>query len=224
MKAVIFDIDNTIYCYDVCDRAGVKAAHSRLCAVCSLSESEFLEALRAAKEYTKRNNVGTAASHNRMLYFQNVCEQLGIRYSDMVLELYNAYWDIFLYKMKLFPMVSETFEMLKENNIKIAFCTDLTANIQFRKLSRLNLQTVADAIVTSEECGAEKPDQRMFDAVLGKLGVSPAEAVMVGDDFKKDIEGARKAGIVPLWLTENGAYDHTAADFRRVYDILKGLI
>lgn len=224
MKAVIFDIDNTIYSYGVCDRAGVRSACSRLNLIYDVPEQDFLSALKSAKEYTKKNNAGTAASHNRVLYFQNLCEQLGIHDTDMVIELYNAYWEIFLYKMKLFPMVTETFEMLRENNVKIAFCTDLTAHIQLRKLSRLNLQDAADAIVTSEECGAEKPDKRIFEMVLRKLGVAASEAVMVGDDYKRDIEGAANAGITPVWLTEKGEYVRTAEDFRAVYNILKGLL
>lgn len=225
MKAVIFDIDNTIYSYNVCDKTGVKAAYSVFRSERELSEPDFLDALKAAKEYTKLNNRGTASSHNRMLYFQNVCEQFGVLNSDMVLALYNAYWDSFLNEMTLFPMVKETMDMLKKNNIKIAFCTDLTANIQFRKLSRLNLRTAANAIVTSEECGTEKPDPKIFAAVLKKLGEKPSEAVMVGDDLKRDIEGAEAVGISPIWLSpiDEERYRLTASDFYGVYNILKGL-
>ena len=38
---------------------------------------------------------GTAASHNRLLYCQNICEQLKVNPLEHAMELYHSYWDNF---------------------------------------------------------------------------------------------------------------------------------
>ena len=60
--------------------------------------------------------------------------------------------------------------------------TDLGAQIQFRKLIYFGLNECFDFVVTSEEAGAEKPAAIPFELALGKLGVAPNEAFMIGDE------------------------------------------
>ena len=62
-----------------------------------------------------------------------------------------------------------------------------------------------DAVVTSEMAGAYKPDQRVFRRVLREAGVSPEEALYVGDTLLDDVHGAKLAGMPAAWLNRNGA-------------------
>jgi putative hydrolase of the HAD superfamily len=55
--------------------------------------------------------------------------------------------------------------------------------------------TVDSAIV-----GATKPDRRIFEAALERLGVPPAEALFVGDSLPRDMEGAKALGMPHVWL------------------------
>ena len=52
-----------------------------------------------------------------------------------------------------------------------------------------------DAVTTSEEVGRTKPDPAMFETALEKAGVEPERALMVGDRYKNDMEGASQVGI-----------------------------
>ena len=45
------------------------------------------------------------------------------------------------------------------------------------------------------EARAAKPDARIFQLALARLGVDAASAVYVGDDRARDVEGARAAGL-----------------------------
>ena len=54
-------------------------------------------------------------------------------------------------------------------------------------------------MITSEEAGIEKPNRRMFDMIATKLGVKNDEVIYVGDSYKKDIMGAKNAGMTPVW-------------------------
>ena len=76
------------------------------------------------------------------------------------------------------------------------FLTKLArAEIQLKKIAHLGISDYIDFVITSEEVGAEKPSKRIFYAALDKLNCDPGEAVMIGDDLKKDISGAEKLGI-----------------------------
>lgn len=61
-----------------------------------------------------------------------------------------------------------------------------------------------DAIVGSRSHGRIKPHPSIFVAALGALGVSPAEAAMVGDSYEDDIEGARSLGMRAILLDRDG--------------------
>lgn len=221
MKAVIFDIDNTVYSYDVCNNKGEQAMYGYLLSKNYLTKEEFILLLSTAKAYVKRNNSGTAACHNRMLYSQHICESFGIYDPTAVIELYNAYWDSYFSVMKLFDGAEKLMYELADSGIRIAFCTDLTADIQLRKLVKLGLGKLPHMLVTSEEVGAEKPDRKMFETVLEKLDVPADEAVMIGDSAEKDILGARKVGIHGiLFGSESNEYDH-ACDFGELSRILE---
>jgi 2-haloalkanoic acid dehalogenase type II len=62
-----------------------------------------------------------------------------------------------------------------------------------------------DVVVASEDVGAYKPHNSMFRTVCERLGVSPLQAVYVGDRPWADIEGARHAGLEPVWINRGDA-------------------
>ncbi len=55
-----------------------------------------------------------------------------------------------------------------------------------------------DAILDSSVVGAAKPDPRIFEIALERLGVSPDRAIHVGDTPAADVAGAEAAGITPV--------------------------
>jgi len=71
------------------------------------------------------------------------------------------------------------------------------------------LQDYFDAIVISEEVGIEKPSPGIFEAALGKLGVKPENAVMVGNRIDADIIGANRFGMKSVWFRWNTRYSDT---------------
>ncbi|MCL4508732.1 MAG: HAD family hydrolase [Chloroflexi bacterium] len=57
----------------------------------------------------------------------------------------------------------------------------------------------------SGECGAGKPDPRIFQRALHHFRVPPPAAVMVSDSLERDIAGAYAAGCRPIWINRLGA-------------------
>jgi FMN phosphatase YigB (HAD superfamily) len=52
-----------------------------------------------------------------------------------------------------------------------------------------------DGVVTAADAGYPKPDPRLFHHALAQARASPADVVMVGDSYERDVLGARAAGI-----------------------------
>jgi putative hydrolase of the HAD superfamily len=54
--------------------------------------------------------------------------------------------------------------------------------------------------LAEREAGMLKPDPRIFEILLERAGLGAHEVVHVGDDAEADVEGARAAGVLPVWL------------------------
>jgi len=67
-------------------------------------------------------------------------------------------------------------------------------------LTGLGVSAWIDLLVVSAEEGLEKPDAAMFERACARLGVTPREAVHVGDDPVADLAGAQAAGCAALLI------------------------
>jgi HAD superfamily hydrolase (TIGR01509 family) len=74
------------------------------------------------------------------------------------------------------------------------------------KLRRVGLAEYFEVILDSHEEGVEKPDPRIFQLALERLGARAEEAVHVGDYYHIDVVGARAAGVRAVLLDPGGAH------------------
>jgi len=87
------------------------------------------------------------------------------------------------------------------------------AELMGQALDRVAVRQYFDHLWTSKELGAAKPDPGFFLGITSRLGLPPGECVMVGNDYTKDIAGAKAAGLRTVWLNPSGdAAPGTAAD------------
>ncbi len=196
-KAILLDIDNTLYDYEVAHSAAKRSVISFCWDEFKIPDEVIVSAYAKSRDRVHTDLVETAASHNRLLYFQKMCELLNLNPLKHALKIYNIYWNKFLEKMKPFDGVDELFQ--KYNN-KVCLVTDLTAHIQFRKIEKLKLSNFCNTMVTSEEAGKEKPHPYIFLLALQKLNLNTNDVCMIGDNFRKDIYGASNLGIDAIWL------------------------
>lgn len=220
-KGLLIDIDNTLYPYNKSHEAGLCEAFHLIEDQFGIEKTVIKNAFLLARREVNIALSETAASHNRMLYFQKLLEKLGLRSTSFTLEVYEAYWSEFLNQMAAFDGV---YEMLQKYKNRICLVTDLTAHIQHRKIRQLQLDKYVDLVVTSEETGHEKPHPLMFAISLEKLKCNKSEVCMIGDNFKKDILGATSLGIQSIWLNTNGiAEEYDSALIREVSSFEKVL-
>lgn len=204
-KAIIFDTDNTLYSYDPAHKAATKAVEVKACNLLGVSSKEFNKAFIAARLEIKEQLKKTASSHSRLLYYQRTIEVLGLNTQIlMTLDLEQTYWRTFLSNCQLFPEVREFIIDLKNAGVVIAIITDLTAQIQFRKVVYFGLDNYFDYVVTSEEAGADKPNKASFEIALRKLQTPPENIWMIGDDANADIMGASQFNMLTLQKHHQG--------------------
>jgi HAD superfamily hydrolase (TIGR01509 family) len=170
--------------------------------IMKISKEKFRKLFNLSKEESHQELSGTASSHNRVLYFQRLIEKTHNTVDPrIILQLYNVYWNVFLKNMKLKIGVLKTLIELKKKDLKIVLVSDLTTQIQLRKIQKLKITKYVDYLVTSEEAGSEKPHLIMFLLALKKLNLLPQEVLFVGDSKNKDISGANAAEIDTIWIT-----------------------
>jgi len=196
-KGILLDIDNTLYAYDESHKVALEAVVDFIKKNFSFSGDEIIIAYSQARKMVQIELGLIAASHNRVLYFQKMLEILDINALKYSLTVYNLYWDTFLISMKPFNNVYKLLEKYKD---KICLVTDLTAQIQHRKIKKLELDKYISLMVTSEEAGREKPHPYIFMAALKKMNLNVDEVCMIGDSFNKDIVGASNLGIDSIWI------------------------
>ncbi len=192
--SVLFDLDNTLYPYEPAHVSALNAVKIKVKKNFNLQEQVFDETFTRAKKLTKARLGNTAASHSRLLYMQKMLELLGLGSQVLfALDLEQTYWRTFLANANLFPDAKDFLDDLRLNSIPTAIISDLTAQIQFRKIIYFGLDHYFDCIVTSEEVGQEKPHAAPFQLALEKIQPKGSTIWMIGDNPKKDICGAKTA-------------------------------
>lgn len=101
---------------------------------------------------------------------------------------------------------------LRAHGIPIALVTNQFGRDCYRGF---DLPALADEVVVSTELGVRKPSRRIYAVACERLGVEPAQAVMV-DDIQHNLDGAAKLGIA-------GVLHTSAADTLAALDTRFGL-
>jgi len=212
--AVLLDLDNTLYAYAPCNAAGMGAAAALAHSIYAISPADFAQCFTDARAEIKARLGATAASHSRLLYFQRTIERAGFASQPFaVLQIEQAFWRAYLDAAVLFPHVLDFLDDLRIAGVPAVIVTDLTAQIQLRKLILLGLDRMVDWLVTSEESGADKPAPLGFELALAKLGGVEGPVWFIGDSIETDLIGAKTAvDAVTLLKNDGASVRHPAVD------------
>jgi HAD superfamily hydrolase (TIGR01549 family) len=204
-KAILFDLDDTLYSYQDCHNQALTEVREYLNNTYNISPDDFNIYYLIISNNLKLNLNMTASSHNRMIYFKQLCQRFKIKDE---LKLNTIYWDIFFKSMKPFDNVIEFLKWNKSNNIKIGIITNFQTEYQIKKLKKLNIYDLIDNLITSEEVGIEKPHEFIFDYALNQMKVIPEETIMIGDSITNDITPANKLNIYGFLLQKDSYLKH----------------
>ena len=109
------------------------------------------------------------------------------------------------------PRVAETLEALASTGFRMGIVSN-AAHGPFITwaLDAHGLRHHFEQITVSADVGIRKPRREIFAAALDAMGLTPADAVYVGNDYIKDVMGAKLTGLRAIWLPEAEASDYRA--------------
>jgi putative hydrolase of the HAD superfamily len=104
----------------------------------------------------------------------------------------------------LYDDVPETLQRLSREGIRIGLISN-THRCLTSFQSHFQLDGLVSVAISSSEHGYMKPHPSIFEAALRRVGVAAPEAVMVGDSYTHDVEGAVRLGMRGVLLSRSGA-------------------
>ncbi|WP_406158230.1 HAD family hydrolase [Streptomyces sp. NBC_01005] len=204
IRAVLWDIDDTIFDYTTADRLGM---HRHL-------EHEGLpdgyenveQALVVWRELTDVHWARFAAGETdfqgqrRERVREFLSRPLGDAEADGWFARHAAHYEA---AWSLFPDVLPALDLLADG-FRHAVLSNASVHNQDRKLRRLGVRDRFEAMVCAVELGISKPDAGAFHAGCEALALEPREVAYVGNEPDIDAGGAAAAGLMGIWLDRGG--------------------
>jgi putative hydrolase of the HAD superfamily len=94
---------------------------------------------------------------------------------------------------------------LRRRGFKLVVISNANGTVR-NTFRRLGLDVLVDEIIDSAEEGVEKPDRRLFEVAMARIGSRPERTLHVGDFYHIDVLGARSAGMTPVLVDESDLY------------------
>lgn len=210
IKAVIFDLDNTLVDFMAMKKQAITAAiDSMIDAGLNLTREEAQS--RIDLIYKERG-----------IEFQNVFDQLLYDVFQKVdYKILSA--GIIAYRrareaaLVPYPHVNLTLVSLLKRGIKLAVISDAPGREAWLRLCYLNFHHMFDHVITFDDTGERKPSPVPFLKALELLRVAPHEAIMVGDWAERDMVGAAHVGITTVFARYGDTFGTVETNAR--YDI-----
>ena len=187
--AVLFDLDGTLYDRDAAIRRMAEeqfeAFHDQL----GVRKHEFVEHLLKLDGY----------GHNRSPHLHHVlAQELGFdrNLADRLEEYFRSR---FPYQCRLSQDTLKTLAGLRASGQKLGLVTNGPNQWQTRKIECMGIASLFDTILISEAEGIQKPDPRIFKRAVERCSSLASKTMFVGDHPEIDIQGAKGAGLVPVW-------------------------
>jgi HAD superfamily hydrolase (TIGR01509 family) len=135
----------------------------------------------------------------RRAAFETAFDAVGASVPDPTVEAFaDAYRRRRLDGVRPVDGAADLLAALSESH-RLVVVTNGPAALQREKLRRTGLAPDVDAVAVAGRCGVRKPDPELFDVALERVGATTAAATHVGDS-RPDVEGARAAGLDPIFL------------------------
>lgn len=221
IKAVVFDLDNTLVDFMAMKSQAVNAAILAMRdAGFQLNEGEIR--LRIDAIYKEKG-----------IEFQLVFDELLYQeFSKIDYKILSA--GVIAYRrareaaLVTYPHVTMTLIELMKMRLKLGIVSDAPTKEAWLRLTYLNLHHIFDAVVTFDDTGERKPNPGPFRKVLDRLGVQPEESLMVGDWAERDVVGAKQVGMKTVFARYGNTFgtqvshaDYDIDDITEVVGIIR---
>jgi putative hydrolase of the HAD superfamily len=190
IKAVLFDLDGTLYDRDALVQELFAAQHAAFASeLPGVTYEDFMRATLAMDQH--------GYGEKRIGFERLVAEWRAPL--PVARRLEEFFWDRYDGYCRLAEDTRATLAALRALGMKLGVITNGDAVRQARKIAALGLSSAFDAVLVSATEGVRKPDAEIFRRAVARCGVAPYEALFVGDHPDVDVAGALAAGLDAAW-------------------------
>lgn len=188
IKAIIFDLDNTLVDFMLFKKRAIDAAiYAMIDAGLDIS---FDEANKRIADIYKREGIEYQQVFDRMLI--DIYGKVDYKIMSSGIIAYRTAREAAL---TLYPNVIPTLIELIKMGLKLAVVSDAPTMEAWLRLSYLRLQHLFDVVITFDDSKERKPSPGPFNLALKKLQLKANECLMLGDWAERDVVGAKAVGM-----------------------------
>ena len=199
IKAVIFDIDNTLIDFYRMKKISIsEAVDAMIDAGLNISKTKAYKVI-----HDLFSDIGMD-SHD--LYQQFSKKLYGKINHRIIAAAIVTHKNVLRGFLHTYPGVIKTLIQLRHRGLKLAVVSDAPKLRAYERLYGMRILDFFDVIVTHNDTHRYKPSRRPFQHALKQLKLKPEECIMVGDWIKGDVIGAKKIGMISC-LAKYGAPD-----------------
>jgi putative hydrolase of the HAD superfamily len=190
IRGVLLDLDGTLFDRDAAVRDLLDAQYS-----------EFEADLRSIPRADFTARVADLDDHgfcDKAEVYARAADEFRLG-PEIASALVSNFWQRYHRFCRPFPGVSQSLEELRRRGMRIAVVTNGKQAIQQGTIDALHLDHLLDAVLISEVEGVRKPDRRIFEQAVARLGFVPSACCHVGDHPDVDVRGALAAGLHAIW-------------------------
>lgn len=188
IKAVLFDLDNTLIDFMRMKKISCEAAISAMI--------DAGLAMGKGKAYKELFDLYGLHGIEHGEIFQKFLKKVTGKIDYKILSRgINAYRKMQVGYLEPYPHVRSTLIALKEKGMKLGILSDAPRLKAWMRLTEMGVADFFDLVVTLDDTGKRKPSRMPFEAALKGLEAHAKEILFVGDNPARDIKGAKKAGM-----------------------------
>ena len=220
IKAVAFDIDGTFY---PLWKTQIRVALASLSSLpFAINYNKARQRVRTEDSFLSLPPLSPKERGERMCrYMWNRSGEEDIEYFlDKENKVFFSKYEKSFSSIKAYDGVEELLDKLKDEGIKLGVLSDFPIGT---KLKAMKIDKYFPIQLSSEDWGRYKPCLTPFEMLISKMNLEPHAILYVGDSLRKDIEGAKRAGLRTALLSKkegSGSQDILFRDYSELDRVL----
>ena len=219
IKAVIFDLDNTLIDFMRMKHLSCDAAVSAM-----IDAGLDVNKQKAIKElFSLYDKYGLEEKRIFQKFLKKTNKKIDY---EILAGGIVAYRKIRAGLLEPYPHVMEVMYELNRRGIKLAIVSDAPRLKAWIRLVSMKLNHLFDVVISFDDTKEFKPSPRPFLLAFKKLRLKPSQCLMVGDRPERDIKGAKKLGVITCFAkygnpTAKSDADYEINDIRELLEIVE---
>lgn len=222
IKAIFFDLDDTLVNSRKAEKEAAYIFKKQFSEFDNMNKEDFekLWHKTAIEQYKRYEKGEISYKDHKIGRVKSVFSKFNIKKDDdEAFNIFNIYLKEYQKNWKLFNDATEILEKMKKD-YKLVLITNGDSSQQRNKIKKTNIGKYFSEILISGEVGIIKPKKEIFELACKKIGEEPSNCVMIGDNYKLDIEGAKNAGLKTVWVNRKNEESECKNQIKELKELL----